>query len=188
VGQTSNGPSDHCSSRQQSKTYNPLPPLWASSFLHRAGQATVHPAVPGGNGWPGTSPTHTHRRGWQDVLRCKKLVARGEDINEALHYAIGRGRLEIVSVFIQVCHYAHCLTRRSLLSVTMTSTLACPHHLAPSMFSLASHSGLDTAPIIALVAILDSHQERARTMYALAGWGRSSHSRPHGRLLSARAQ
>jgi len=36
-----------------------------------------------------------------DVLRCKKLVARGEDINEALHYAIGRGRLEIVAVFIQ---------------------------------------------------------------------------------------
>mmetsp|Transcript_33089 Transcript_33089/g.86527 ORF Transcript_33089/g.86527 Transcript_33089/m.86527 type:complete len:132 (+) Transcript_33089:95-490(+) len=36
-----------------------------------------------------------------DVLRCKKLVARGEDINEALHYAIGRGRLEIVSVFMQ---------------------------------------------------------------------------------------
>lgn len=38
----------------------------------------------------------------QDVLRCKKLVARGEDINEALHFAIGRGRLEIVAVFIQV--------------------------------------------------------------------------------------
>eukprot|EP00038_Savillea_parva_P025668 m.48883 g.48883 ORF g.48883 m.48883 type:complete len:133 (+) comp7049_c0_seq2:56-454(+) len=36
-----------------------------------------------------------------DVLRCKKLVARGEDVNEALHYAIGRGRLEIVTVFIQ---------------------------------------------------------------------------------------
>eukprot|EP00038_Savillea_parva_P025667 m.48881 g.48881 ORF g.48881 m.48881 type:complete len:105 (+) comp7049_c0_seq1:86-400(+) len=37
----------------------------------------------------------------KDVLRCKKLVARGEDVNEALHYAIGRGRLEIVTVFIQ---------------------------------------------------------------------------------------
>ena len=36
------------------------------------------------------------------MLRCKKLIARGEDVNEALHYAIGRGRLEIVSLFLQV--------------------------------------------------------------------------------------
>eukprot|EP00041_Stephanoeca_diplocostata_P029029 m.847013 g.847013 ORF g.847013 m.847013 type:complete len:138 (+) comp23479_c0_seq2:350-763(+) len=36
-----------------------------------------------------------------DVTRCKKLLARGEDPNEAFHYAIGRGRLDVVNVFIQ---------------------------------------------------------------------------------------
>ena len=46
--------------------------------------------------------TRQHTIELQDVLRCKKLIARGEDVNEALHYAIGRGRLEIVSLFLQV--------------------------------------------------------------------------------------
>merc|ERR1719272_924326 len=36
-----------------------------------------------------------------DVIRCKKLIARGENVEEALHYAVGRGRVEVVSLFIE---------------------------------------------------------------------------------------
>ncbi len=32
--------------------------------------------------------------------RCRKLIARGENVNEALHYAIGRGRLEVVNLML----------------------------------------------------------------------------------------
>lgn len=37
-----------------------------------------------------------------DVVRCRKLIERGEEMNEALHYAVGRGRLEIVNMLIEV--------------------------------------------------------------------------------------
>ena len=37
-------------------------------------------------------------------------------MNEALHYAIGRGRLEIVTVFIQVWHAQHTHWRVSICS------------------------------------------------------------------------
>ena len=37
-----------------------------------------------------------------DVVRCQKLIDRGEEMNEALHYAVGRGRLEIVNLLIEV--------------------------------------------------------------------------------------
>jgi hypothetical protein len=36
-----------------------------------------------------------------DVVRCRKLIERGEEMNEALHYAVGRGRLEIVNLLIE---------------------------------------------------------------------------------------
>eukprot|EP00729_Bicosta_minor_P013151 gene13151-26896_t len=36
-----------------------------------------------------------------DVVRCRKLIERGEEMNEALHYAVGRGRLEIVNMLIE---------------------------------------------------------------------------------------
>eukprot|EP00039_Didymoeca_costata_P001014 m.48841 g.48841 ORF g.48841 m.48841 type:complete len:127 (-) comp10588_c0_seq1:200-580(-) len=36
-----------------------------------------------------------------DKPRCRKLIERGEDVNEALHYAIGRGRLDIVNLLIE---------------------------------------------------------------------------------------
>eukprot|EP00040_Diaphanoeca_grandis_P009218 m.48043 g.48043 ORF g.48043 m.48043 type:complete len:132 (-) comp20649_c0_seq1:734-1129(-) len=36
-----------------------------------------------------------------DVVRCKKLIARGENVEDALHYAVGRGRLDVVNVFVE---------------------------------------------------------------------------------------
>lgn len=36
-----------------------------------------------------------------DVPRCEKLLERGEDANKALHYAIGRGRLEVVKLLLE---------------------------------------------------------------------------------------
>jgi len=35
-----------------------------------------------------------------DLDRCRKLIERGEEVNEALHVAIGRGRLSIVDLLI----------------------------------------------------------------------------------------
>ena len=36
-----------------------------------------------------------------DLGRCQKLIDRGEDIDQVLHFAIGRGKLRIVDLLVK---------------------------------------------------------------------------------------
>eukprot|EP00050_Salpingoeca_kvevrii_P011636 m.16912 g.16912 ORF g.16912 m.16912 type:complete len:120 (+) comp3549_c0_seq1:104-463(+) len=42
-----------------------------------------------------------------DVEKCRRLIAKGEDVDDALHHAIGRGKLQIVNLFLEAGANVH---------------------------------------------------------------------------------